>query len=344
MGKNCIVCGVDISDLPKQRKMCKSHKCLRSRQNSHYKNTIVKKQCKQCGEDFEGSYKQVLCSRCKTIFYNETILVSEDYHCIHCNKYIKTIERYINKRGLPKHTNIKHELVCEECKSISYNNFSVRMMHNNPMHNQETRKKVSETKLRKVESGEYEHLAINMRNIQDKMRKGIIKRPEMSIENRQCISERMKANNPMYNPIVASKVSATMKLKYANGDIIKRTGIDSPLYKGNRGFSNIVRLYLSDWKKECLRQANYKCSICGIGGILHVHHLKPFRDIVNNVLEQHNIKDKYQLLTDKNRFEVFIQDVISEHDTKIGIVVCPTCHSDIDSFYKFRKNEDKQNS
>ena len=72
------------------------------------------------------------------------------------------------------------------------------------------------------------------------------------------------ANNPMKNPIVVKKMLETKKKRIENGTLIFKRGPDHWLWKGNRGFTNSLRVYLYPlWTKKVLIRDNFKCSICG---------------------------------------------------------------------------------
>jgi DNA-directed RNA polymerase subunit RPC12/RpoP len=83
----------------------------------------------------------------------------------------------------------------------------------------------------------------------------------------------------------------------------------NPLWKG--GVSNLTQYFrglLKDWKKEQLKNKNYKCELTGNGGELIIHHRFSFHKIVEITLKElslSNLKIKYystekmKLVTDK---------------------------------------------
>lgn len=86
-----------------------------------------------------------------------------------------------------------------------------------------------------------------------------------------------------------SRISASLKKKYANGELISplvtmgiigQRGEKSPNWQGGKTLigQNLRKdLSYKEWRAEVLEKDSYTCRECGKrGGKLQVHHMKPF--------------------------------------------------------------------
>jgi len=143
-------------------------------------------------------------------------------------------------------------------------------------------------------------------------------------------SDIMKKNNPMKNKITIDKVKHTLKEGYNSGRIKKTIGPTHWLYKGNRRFNLEIRSRLYKvWILTVLERDNFRCTNCNSKSHLHVHHVRPLRDIINMFLD---IEDK----------EEKIKKIINEHKLEDGITLCRTCRSIIDERYRGNGNNTKK--
>lgn len=83
--------------------------------------------------------------------------------------------------------------------------------------------------------------------------------------------------------------------------------------------------------KEVLKRDYHKCQLCGSKKKLHVHHIKPFNEIVSEIRNEHkeldpikNINELYDIITKDERFT----------DLNNLITYCKECH-----FYKIHGYE-----
>lgn len=74
---------------------------------------------------------------------------------------------------------------------------------------------------------------------------------------------------------------------------------------------------------QILKRDNYTCQICGAKGKLHVHHIRHFKDILNEILLEYSnldpvddINELYEIAVKDSRFL----------DTNNLITYCPYCH------------------
>ncbi len=163
---------------------------------------------------------------------------------------------------------------------------------------------------------------------------------KIKIKNKKA-SDRMKKNNPMYNPLIVAKVSKTLKEKYKKGEIKKRFGPKNPAWKGSRSFSDAcrIRLYMK-WILPIMERDGFKCTICELTGHLQVHHKRKMINIVNLVLKKENIQF-IEELKGTNKYENLIDKVVMEHNLNDGITVCKWCHTKIDERYRRYRNDKK---
>lgn len=74
---------------------------------------------------------------------------------------------------------------------------------------------------------------------------------------------------------------------------------------------------------KILKRDNYTCQLCGAKGTLHVHHIRHFKDIVQEIMVEHpdinpvdNINELYDIIVKDSRF-------LDENNL---ITYCPHCH------------------
>lgn len=269
----CEVCGTPIDDLPGQRRICKNPECEAEQRRRKYANSLKEKVCAICGNTFMATGKQTLCESCreqskkerldKITTFTETI--EQQIVCKYCGKLLRTE----TKKKTAKTKEILAKGVCEDCKRINREKSSKRMKEDNPMKNPEVAEKMGDTKRR-----QYEELCALEGRIPGKRRDYKGETPEM-------LRERMRLNNPMFNPETRKKVSETFKRKIEAGEIKYVKGPEHHLWKGNRNFNKAVRVELRSWVKKEFEKASYTCQKCGKTHTeLHVHHLIPLRDII----------------------------------------------------------------
>src|ERR1035437_1632027 len=227
--------------------------------------------------------------------------------------------------------------LCDSCRILAFQknneNQRLKMLSHNPVRNKSVRNKISETLKEKYISGEIKS------PFQDKEKLKIIhekrKRIGLSAQGIKILSERMSKNNPMFDKGVSSKVGSTIKRKVKSGEIVYKRGHEHCLYKGTRTFSNDCRKWLRLWILSILQKDNFQCSICKKKEGLHVHHLRPLREIIRQILEKNNIKDVSVLKNENvHKYEYLIQQVVNEHKIEDGKSVCKQCHANIDGKYR----------
>ena len=229
-----------------------------------------------------------------------------------------------------------HGKQCEECKKKSINRISERMKAKNPMHREEIRKKVSDTRNSQIAQGiAYIH------KWTPEQRKKHSENYKMSSEGKKKISDMMKKNNPMKKKEVIEKVKETFKRKIASGELKYIKGSKHHLYKGNRRFNLEVRKWLKPWIKAVLERDNYTCTKCKtVGGYLHVHHIRVLRDIIHKILTENDVKDINELkIENVVKYEEVMQKIRDEHKMSDGITLCKKCHGIVDSQYRRFKNK-----
>lgn len=145
-----------------------------------------------------------------------------------------------------------------------------------------------------IKSNEYKKRAYrnHSKTMSEMRRSGRVVPPPMSLETRKLISERMKLNNPMKNPIIARKVSLMRKglpgksrtLEQRQNISKSKLGILNPRWTG--GEKPPVYLLWNKDRKLALERDNYRCVRCNLTNKdhnkkykkgLHVHHIKPYK-------------------------------------------------------------------
>ncbi len=155
-------------------------------------------------------------------------------------------------------------------------------------------------------------------------RKEIISEEEkrkISEEKKRKTVERMKNNNPMFNKEVVKKVKET---KIKNNKPTKR-GPNHKSWKGNRDKTQVIRSRLYKiWILPILERDNFTCQDCGKTKCrLEVHHIKPFREILEDFLNGkilNNFNDN-----ELEKLSIEIEDFHKNGNVE-GITYCVDCH------------------
>jgi hypothetical protein len=144
---------------------------------------------------------------------------------------------------------------------------------------------------------------------------------------KKCISLNMRNNNPMKCPLVAAKMSRSLKETYNKGLINYNKTIS-----GSRGFNFDCRSRLyKPFILKILTRDNFKCSNCGSKIRLHVHHKYPLRNIIKEVLYESGL-DKVP--KDIKTYNSLLVKVVKKHKLEYGITLCKVCHEKEDYYYR----------
>lgn len=327
----CEVCGKSIDDLPGQRRICLDPECIAEQKRRKYATSLKEKTCVKCGKTFLGTGKQECCEDCRKTRTTHYETVEQKILCKYCDTVLETTTvKLTSKTLLEKHG----KKVCDACKSKNRQIVSENMKINNPMFNKDTIAKVSSTKREKY---------LAMCELEGRIP---FKSASYKGETKEMLIERMKTNNPMFNPETKRKVAETLKKKILSGEIVYKRGKEHHSWKGNRNFNKAVRIELREWVKECFEKANYTCQKCGKTHTeLQVHHLEPLRDIISKYLQKFNYTQEHiNDIEGTEEYFNFIKEIVKYHfdNFNIGIVVCPDCHSELDTFYKRKTHENSK--
>lgn len=338
----CTICQKPINSRDYRTVVCRDKNCKKIFSHNKYLNTKYIKNCRICGKEFEASGKGGLCTNCKNIKrkhqYKKIYEIS--HYCKWCNELIKVEKRnYTHSIGKTSY----NYLVCRKCKSLKLHNrrllnpyykASSLNKHNKCIYNYE-QYLVEEFKIRSKFENTSKYYALLYKN---EWNKSVQEHKKLILEK---LRERMLGNkNPMKNKSISQKVKNTIKTKIESGELVYKRGKERHNFKGNIPFKRIVKYSLHDWVKLHLSNNNFTCQKCGLrGGYLHVHHLKPLRDIIDETLLKHNIKVSDIILGDET-CQMLVKEIVKYHydNMNIGIVVCERCHEIIDKHFHMRKN------
>lgn len=171
-------------------------------------------------------------------------------------------------------------------------------------------------------------------------------RQERPPKERTDISQRMRANNPMKNPETVAKMQATLRSRIESGEISYKKGRESPNYRGNNTIRDVCksRLY-KIWTLPILKRDNFTCTSCGSAKNLQVHHLKPFRDILEESMNKFGISYSERLKPikdwDPDLLDNLISDILDSHKLEFGVTLCKACHEKEDFYYRPFKGKTK---
>ena len=299
--KICIYCKEKYTARNKNSKKCKKRECYNAEGRKSYKGTQKLVNCVDCNLEIYVDGNKTLCNNCRNKRKKEglkTKIIS--VCCIRCKKTIREEERKITKTE----TKVFKSL-CLECKKESGELKSISKRGElNPNWN----------------GGRKNH----------KRKKKFETKEEMKI----AFSNRMKESNPMFNEEVKKKSIETRNNKIKNGLLIYKRGKEHHLYKGTREPKREIVKYLSDWRKQILKEANFTCNECKHrGGKLEIHHLEPFREIIDKFISSKELK---KLSIESNEFFNLKDKIIQYHfdNNQIAEVLCEKCHIEKDEYRK----------
>jgi 5-methylcytosine-specific restriction endonuclease McrA len=253
-------------------------------------------------------------------------------------KIIKTLCRrcgdqtgVVEKQNSRKNAIIDKNRYCSKCVKISEEKCKHRMINNNPMFNDDLKKRHSILFKERYKTGEMKS------PFQDPEKLKIIRSKSILTESgRERLRNKMVIRNPMFNPEVARKMANTIQSRILSGELVYKKGHTHHLYKGTRTFSNDCRKWLKNWIKSIMTRDKHSCVYCKtVGGYLHIHHIRPLRDIIKKILTKNNVTDTVLLKSnDIHRYENLMTQVVEDHKLEDGITVCKQCHANIDDRYR----------
>lgn len=298
--KICLICGCDISHMAPQARYCTERECRNARSRNAYQGRFYEKVCPDCGCEFEGTARRKVCEACRKVrAKNKTWkTMMQNVVCGRCGVLQYTHEVFVTA------TNAEKQILCGECKLLSN---SIRAQN---------------------QKGE---LNTNWKNggstFEAKCRKRSSERRE---EVRLLRSIRMKTNNPMWSQETKDKASTARKSRIASGALVYARGPSHHLWKGNRRASFVIRSRLNGWVQQVLVRDGFRCCDCGAKRNLEVHHLRPFKDIVDGCCLDKGV-DLTTVDVSGSAFQDFVECVNGAHRLEDGITLCKVCHSKWDS-------------
>ena len=224
-------------------------------------------------------------------------------------------------------------LLVRRNKSKKFRDFnSKRMKKNNPMYDSSIVSRCIKTKREDFRSGK----TISTFCYPEKLKKILALIPPLSKKNKKLFSERMKKNNPMFNPKTVEKVKKTQKKLRQEGKIVFKNGPEHHLWRGNRDFNNSCRCRLYTlWVLKVMERDWFRCTKCGTKNKIQVHHIKPLRQFIKLIMKKYCITSFSKI--DSSKWQPFIDEIVSLHKLSDGITVCEKCHEVIDPYYRNKK-------
>lgn len=113
------------------------------------------------------------------------------------------------------------------------------------------------------------------------------------------------------------------------------SGKNSHLWKGGiTELSAYLRTLLNEWKKESLKNYNYKCCVTGNTNDLEIHHIYPFSKIVQDVLNKLDLDVRENISEYTSDELLFIEtEFLKIHKQKYGVPIIKRLHKEFHSEY-----------
>lgn len=315
----CIICEKQFNAKRKDV-LCCSKSCNNQHKKNSYHLRLYDKPCIVCGTISKLKIHEVNCSNCKgmrsSCDYNQ---IEQHLCCRQCGEILDT--RFKNKtRNIPTKM---YDKTCDKCKMKNNDVRSEYMKSHNPAFNID--KEVLSLRIKnKWKDPEFREKMVAKFKAAGLRKVG--KPSNLSKEDRDRASIRMKKYNPMFNPDAVRKNVVT---KRNNGvyENYKR-GSEHHRWKGNTNRCSLIRVRINkSWTQPILNRDNYQCVLCGVKHCrLEVHHLsKTFKELISENLNGLHINELNDDEFDK--FSLLIEEL---HNNIEGITVCVPCHKKID--------------
>jgi len=181
---------------------------------------------------------------------------------------------------------------------------------------------------------------------------------EISFTNRNSV---MRFRCRIHNDIIQERPYSSVESGYgcrictAEEKSRKLSGENSGNWKGGLiSFNDYLRNTLVKWKKEVLKNHNYKCFISGEKENLQIHHVKPFHEIRDEVLKELGFDSHFRHEEwsfddfSKEELQTIRLKIKERHTLDLGYPITEELHREfhklygekatIDDFHKFTDN------
>ena len=213
---------------------------------------------------------------------------------------------------------------------------SIKMTNKNPMHDPSVAERQA-VKMRQQFAEGHRISPFADKIIKQRAEAGMRKfwASNRSDELRKRFRTRMQEQNPMYDEKVVQKCHKSRNSSLESGSFSFPKGKDHWLWKGRRSFNLLVRSRLYRiWIRPVMKRDGFRCTLCGRSKcVLHVHHLVPLRQIIEEVLTELNIVD-IEVLKEENIYSEIADLVVTRHKQEFGTTLCKKCHAVVDLQYR----------
>lgn len=142
------------------------------------------------------------------------------------------------------------------------------------------------------------------------------------INNYKNVSTRFTVKCPSNHEYETSVSNFRSGYRCRTCKYINNTGENNYNWQGGtKILRESLRQYVIPWKKESIKNCNYKCILTEDSNF-EVHHIINFNEILNMFFELHNIEIKKTLYEYDDEIENFITSEFPKYHDKFGLGVC----------------------
>lgn len=347
--RNCLYCSCPLRHRRSDAVICEKQECLLRKAQDNYKVRLALKPCITCQENFKGTRQQRVCTKCEAPPHTLQ-KVQQVVYCVSCNQIIETREKNLSRTYKVAFAR------CESCSTTAKKKFSesrrgagnpnwkggrpkplkpTHMLRNQAPKSPPGSIRPEKTNPPKITVWKWRHDFSSAAQTITRINLTRHKEPAFEWRHGCCLSskehcEHIQPRKCFAKRLPRSKCLYPNRYHWARKGRAKYIGPKHWRWKGNRAPSFTLRTRLSSWVRKVMDRDGYQCTNCHAKGYLEVHHLKPFRDIVDEVLKAMSLTRLADLDTSSATFEAVCKSVIAKHTLEIGVTLCKRCHAEVD--------------